>query len=130
MYIRTHQTELVDPLHSSRVAASPAVKISETLIHEITVRFIAWVIKRIPVVRAEYKTKENYNRAHFNAIIKCFVEDTSSFTNYILTSGKKSSLETAGCPSVIRDAIRPDYTWCRLNNRNLYRPATDTLKNI
>jgi len=55
--------EFVDPLRSSRVAASPAVKISETLIHEITVRFIARVIKRIPVGRAEYKTKENYNRA-------------------------------------------------------------------
>lgn len=43
--------ELADPLQSSRVAASPAAKISETLIHEITMRFIARVIKRVPAGR-------------------------------------------------------------------------------
>lgn len=83
--------KLVDPLQSSRVALS-AAKIRETLIHKITVRFIAWVIKRVSAGRltgvvAGYKTKENaanYNRARTSTrSLNVSSKDTSSFTSYI-----------------------------------------------
>lgn len=138
IHIETHQhwranlsIRFSRPDRRIRAAASPAAEISETLIHKITVRFIA-MMKRIPAGRHNCWIKKiNEMRqiiiAHFNAIIKCFVEDTPSFTNYILTSCKKSSLETAGSVPVIQDIIRSDYTRCRPNNWNLYRSTMDSL---